>query len=83
MLDANVGLFLKAAIVFMSLLPLGLSASYKQYVSGSTALPMSPTSLAFGPVGPPGLGDGPLRMMMNASLPFLTSNTPTYRSSLF
>lgn len=81
MLDANVDLFLKAAMVFMFVLPLGLSVSYKQFISGSTALPMDPASLAFGPVGPPGLVEGPLTMMLNASLPFLIPNTPTYQSN--
>ena len=81
MLDANVDFALKAAIVFTFVLPLGLSASYKQFVSGSTALRMDPASLAFGPVGPPGLVEGPLTMMLNDSLPFLLPNTPTYRSN--
>ena len=79
-LDPNVNVFLKAAIVFVFALPLGLSASYKQFVSGMTALPIDPTFLAFGPVGPPGLVEGVLSMAMNATLPLLITTNVSYRS---
>ena len=79
-LDPNVNVFLKAAIIFVFALPLGLSASYKTFVSGMTALPIDPTFLAFGPVGPPGLVEGVLSMAMNATLPLLIATNISYRS---
>ena len=80
MVDSDVNLPLKAAIAFSFVLPLVLSASYKQFVSGTTILPMDPEVLAFGPVGPPGLADGVLALMMNASLPLLVPNVTAYQS---
>ena len=79
-LDPNVNVFLKAVMVFVFALPLGLSASYKQFVSGMTALPIEPTFLTFGPVGPPGLVEGVLSMAMNATLPLLDSTNVSYQS---
>ena len=79
-LDANVSIPLKAAIVCISALPLGLSASYKQFVNGVTTLPLYPTQLDFGPVGPPGLADGGMVMMLNATLPMLIANQTSSQS---
>ena len=80
MLDGNASLFLKAAIVFIFALPLALSASYKQFVSGSTVLTIDPTVVTFGPVGPPGLVEGVLSVWLNASLPFLIPNRTAYQT---
>ena len=79
-LDTNVSFLLKAAIVCVFALPLGLSASYKQFVNGVTALSLHPTQLDFGPVGPPGLADGGMAMMLNATLPMLIANQTAYQS---
>ena len=79
-LDAHVNVFLKATIACVFALPLGLSASYKLFVSGTTAVPMTPVSLAFGPVGPPGLVEGVLSMMLNATLPLLIRSNVSYQS---
>ena len=81
MLDGDVSMPLKAAIIFVFVLPLGLSASYKLFVSGTTIVSLDPAILDFGPVGPPGLvQDSILALMMNASLPILVANKTAYRS---
>ena len=53
-LDSNVNWLLRAAISSMLALPLGLSASYKQFVGGTTTIHVSSKVLDFGPVGPQG-----------------------------
>lgn len=69
MLDANVSPTVKASLMFLFALPLGLSASYKQFVSGTTRINLKPMDLNFGPVGPPGLVNGAMALTVNASLP--------------
>lgn len=69
MLDANVGVLVKASLMVLFALPLALSASYKQFVSGNTSIYLKPRMLDFGPVGPPGLVNGAMAMTVNASLP--------------
>ena len=79
-LDRNVNWVLKAAIGFLLALPLGLSASYKQFVGGTTTIALNATMLDFGPVGPPGFLLDPLAMMLNVSLPFLGNYPSPYRN---
>ena len=79
-LDRNVNWVLRVVIGFMLALPLVLSASYKQFVGGTTTIPVNRAVLDVGPVGPPGLLQDPLAMMLNVSLPFLRNHLSPYRS---
>ena len=79
-LDGNVNWVLRVAIGSVLALPLGLSASYKQFVGGTTTIHINSTMLDVGPVGHPGLLQDPLAMMLNVSLPFLMNPPSPYRS---
>ena len=79
MLDTNISILLQVVLVLVFALPLVLSASYKQFVNGVTALPLKPIPLTFGPVGPPGLEGGALWMMLNATLPLFVTQNAAFR----
>jgi hypothetical protein len=70
---SNTSLWMRIALFTVYLVPLALSAAYKQYVGGSISyITNDYGQLSFGPVGAPGvqgIGNG-LSLMVNASLPF-------------
>ena len=65
---SKVSVLVKGSLIVLFALPLGLSASYKQFVSGTTDIDMNPMDLQFGPVGPPGLMNGATAVAVHASL---------------
>ena len=85
MLESNVSVLVKGSLMLLFALPLGLSASYKQFVSGETDIDMKPMNLQFGPVGPPGLMNGATALAINASLvvtiPSWDNNDPLANST--
>lgn len=65
----------RAILLFLFALPLALSASYKQFIGGSTRFAVPSSNIMFGFTGPPGyqlIGNG-LSLMMNIYLPFWTA----------
>lgn len=74
MLDSNVSVLVKISLMALFALPLGLSATYKQFVSGRTYIDYKSTYLDFGPVGPPDLVNGAMALTINASLPVFPVN---------
>ena len=65
----------RASLLFVLALPLALSASYKQFIGGSTKLEVPVTPMQFGATAAPGyqlIGDG-LSLLVNVYLPFWTT----------
>lgn len=69
----------RLAIVFLLVLPAGLSVAYKQFEGGVSSVHLSSAGGYYGMIGPPGintLGSIGLQLMTNATLPFVVASTP-------
>ncbi|KAH8811240.1 hypothetical protein F5884DRAFT_781573 [Xylogone sp. PMI_703] len=86
-LTANASMFVRALLVLLFLLPLGLSAGYKRFVGGVSTINVISPGATFGLVGPPGfqaIGLG-TSLITNLYVPFWNNASfpRTYGNNLF